>query len=129
MKLALSVSIAASLFAGPANAQQVSGNSVYEACRSDGSVQLGFGIGYILGVIEGESFGAFVVLKQGQPNLTAKEGNELINGFMGHCIPSDASNEQLRDIVLRYLADHPGERHHPARGLIWSSMKAAFQCD
>jgi len=110
-------------------AQQVSGNSLYGACQSDEGIKLGFCIGFIIGAIEGESFGASIVFMRTQPESTTQEVNDMINAFMGHCIPTDASNQQLHDVIMRYLGDHPEQRHLPARGLVWNAMIEAFPCE
>ncbi|MCA1338092.1 Rap1a/Tai family immunity protein [Pseudooceanicola marinus] len=126
--LAAILALAFAWYPHPSKAQQVSGNSLYSACRSESGVELGFCVGFVLGAIEGESFGAFIVIQRLMPGQTTDESNSAINAFLAHCIPSDATNEQLRDIVVRYLSDHPESRHFPARGLIWNALMEAFPC-
>lgn len=112
-----------------AEAQSISGNELLETCSSDDDVYAGFCIGYILGAIEGESFGAFVVVNSLTPGLDTDDTNRTISSYLQHCTPSDASNQQLRDIMVKYLAEHPAQRHNSARGLILKALRDAFPCD
>ena len=109
-------------------AQQINGNELYEACRNEEPVQLGFCIGYIIGYSEGAPWGAFMALKQASPAMSAETANGLINAFLGSCPPSEASNSQLRDVLLKYMTEHPETRHESARTLIWQAYAEAFPC-
>ncbi|MGR3702286.1 MAG: Rap1a/Tai family immunity protein [Paracoccaceae bacterium] len=113
-----------------AAAQQISGNALYDACKDVGDgVKLGFCIGYLIGATEGQSWGAFVVLNQLDPTDSTEEANSRINMFLSHCVPPDASNQQLRDVAMQYLEQNPAARHQPARGLIWQAYMNAFPCE
>ncbi|MCA0943389.1 hypothetical protein LCM08_00530 [Salipiger pacificus] len=128
-KKVLSLAAAIALGAAtPAISQQISGNSLYQACKGDDVALATFCVGYTTGVVEGESFGALVILGQLFPEQNTAEANERINMFMRHCIPSNATNEQVRDVVIAYLEAHPETRHYPARGLIWNAMMEGFPC-
>ncbi|ETX13276.1 hypothetical protein OCH239_12630, partial [Roseivivax halodurans JCM 10272] len=115
-------------FASEASAQQIDGNELYEACRSENAVMAGFCIGYIVGQVEGQSWGAFVASEQLMPSVNTQSANKTINELVGHCTPDNASNEQLRDVVLAYLSGSPESRHESARVLVWLAMRAAFPC-
>ena len=113
-----------------AQAQQISGNALYDACQDVGDgVKLGFCVGYLIGATEGQSWGAFVVLNQISPTDGTEEANDRINFFLRHCVPADASNQQLRDVAMQYLERNPASRHLPARGLVWQAYLEAFPCD
>ncbi len=88
----------------------------------------GFCLGYLIGVIEGRSIGAFQVLAQLDSNENAEGVNNFINQFLGHCIPDTASNEQLRDVAVEYLSKNPATRHETARMLVWQAYVEAFPC-
>ncbi|MGR3524891.1 MAG: Rap1a/Tai family immunity protein [Paracoccaceae bacterium] len=123
--LALSMAVAQD-----AAAQQISGNDLYSACQdAEGGVRLGFCVGYLIGATEGQSWGAFLVLNQIAATDGAEEANERINFFLRHCVPADASNQQLRDVAIQYLEQNPASRHLPARGLIWQAYLEAFPCN
>ena len=61
-------------------------------------------------------------------DMEADDFNEFANSIFGHCVPSEASNQQLRDIAVKYLAAHPENRHESARFLIWLALVEAFPC-
>ena len=48
---------------------------------------------------------------------------------MGYrCASTGITREQVRDSVLRYLAENPDRRNQPASELALTSLKTAFQC-
>jgi Rap1a immunity proteins len=51
----------------------------------------------------------------------------LENEFL--CIPSTVSRAQMKDIVVRYLVDHPDKRHLNAGGITMIALKDAFACE
>lgn len=128
LMLSASLVVTGGISATGAKAQQISGNSLYDACRNDDPAIAGFCIGYLIGLIEGRGIGAFQVLAQLQPGENAGQMNSLVNNFLGHCIPEDASNEQLRDVAVEYLRENPASRHETARLLIWQAYVEAFPC-
>jgi len=128
----LSILAVASVSLLPANyadGQTIDGNTLYSACMaSEDLIQQGFCIGWMIGQIEGESSGAFIVLSQAGDDNTAAEVNPVINLFLGRCIPESATNQQLKDVVVRYLENHPETRHQPARLLANLALGEAFPC-
>jgi hypothetical protein len=128
----LSILAVASVSLLPANyavGQTIDGNMLYSACiASEDLVQQGFCIGWMMGQIDGESSGAFIVLSQAGDYNTAAEVNPVINMFLGRCIPESATNQQLKDVVVRYLERHPETRHQPARMLANLALGKAFPC-
>lgn len=51
-------------------------------------------------------------------------------GKTPECIPWSASNQQIRDVIVEYLNDHPTMRHRFAADLVESAMIDAFgRCD
>jgi len=118
-----------SLSASAPHAQQISGNELLETCVSDNQVLAGFCLGYIIGYSEGAPWGANVTLYNLDPGKSVKERNEQIGLFTGSCVPESASNEQLRDVVLKHIIDHPETRHESARVLVWQAYIGAFPCD
>ena len=111
------------------HAQQISGNELLETCTSDNQVLAGFCLGYIIGYSEGAPWGANVTLDNLDPDKSVKERNEQIGLFTGSCVPGEASNEQLRDVVLKHIIEHPETRHESARVLVWQAYIGAFPCD
>jgi len=44
------------------------------------------------------------------------------------CLPRNATEGQVGDVVLKYLDDHPEERHHKAATLALTALTLAFPC-
>jgi hypothetical protein len=44
------------------------------------------------------------------------------------CFPTNATNEQVVRVVVKYLGDTPGKLHLPANTLIANAMIGAFPC-
>ena len=111
------------------HAQQISGNELLETCTSDNQVLVGFCLGYIIGYSEGAPWGANLTLYGQNPRLSVSQLNSQIDRFTGSCVPQEATNEQLRDVVLKHIVEHPESRHESARVLIWQAYIGAFPCD
>ena len=45
-----------------------------------------------------------------------------------YCIPSNADNDQLVRVVLKYLNDNPATLNYPAAALVAKAIIAAFPC-
>ena len=44
------------------------------------------------------------------------------------CAQPGVQANQLKEIVLKYLKNHPENRHHPAAELVVNALKGAFPC-
>jgi hypothetical protein len=44
------------------------------------------------------------------------------------CLPKKADVNQTKDVVVKYLIDHPAERTRPAAQLIIHAMLSAWAC-
>lgn len=67
---------------------------------------------YILGVVDGQNAAV---------TATSRD--------VAYCIPETASSGQIRDVVLKYLRDHPERRHIIAGTLIANALADAWpQC-
>jgi hypothetical protein len=102
-----------SLVSASAHAQRVStttGNDLLESCESNDFKQA-FCLGYITGVtdLDGADGSAFPERRRS-------------------CVAENVSNGQVRDVVVKYLKDHPEERHIQASILIVKAMAQAFPC-
>lgn len=49
-------------------------------------------------------------------------------GANSPCFPTTANREQAADIVRKYLADHPEERHFTMASLVRAAIYEAFPC-
>jgi Rap1a immunity proteins len=45
------------------------------------------------------------------------------------CLPKHVTVRQARDIIIKYLRNHPEERHYSAASEIALALKQAFPCD
>ncbi|MTJ05053.1 MAG: hypothetical protein FH759_10230 [Sediminimonas qiaohouensis] len=109
-------------------AQQISGNELLETCTSDNQVLAGFCVGYIIGYSEGAPWGVALAADNMPAETGTPDVNTLVGKVTGSCVPADASNDQLRDVVIKYMQENPASRHESARALIWRAYAAAFPC-
>ncbi|WP_420557906.1 Rap1a/Tai family immunity protein [Roseovarius sp.] len=110
------------------SAQQISGNELLDTCISDNQIMAGFCLGYIIGYSEGAPWGGSLAVIQANPGLDADAVNDAVGAITGSCVPSEASNEQLMDVTIKYLTNNPETRHTSARTLIWTAYSEAFPC-
>jgi hypothetical protein len=95
-------------------AQRVSpttGNTLLEACESKAELQQAFWLGYITGStdVDGMNGAAFPERRRS-------------------CIPESVSNSQIRDVVVKYLKEHPEDRHLLAEILVVQALAKTFPC-
>jgi hypothetical protein len=45
-----------------------------------------------------------------------------------HCFPSGVTRLQIHDVVVRYLQDHPEQRHVGAAALVRDALQEAWPC-
>ena len=57
----------------------------------------------------------------------ARSSGGTVGGWTA-CIPSGTANDQVRDIAMTYLRNHPEQRHASAASLIASALANAFPC-
>ncbi|MGR3548251.1 MAG: Rap1a/Tai family immunity protein [Roseovarius sp.] len=115
-------------FATASYAQQISGNELLETCTSDDQVLAGFCIGYVIGYSEGAPWGVALAAASVGGDMVGPDLNNMVGNVTGSCVPADAPNSQLRDVVTSYLRENPASRHESARTLIWRAYAAAFPC-
>ena len=84
------------------------GNKLLEVCRSD-DYQCAT---YVVGVTDGQ-LAAIVATSRTR----------------AYCIPKGATSEQVKDVVVKYLIDHPQERHLLGGILVAEALSQAWpQC-
>jgi hypothetical protein len=93
----------------------VSGNALHEECQIAETDNVyyqadAYCIGYILGVFD------------------AANGPD--NGVAGFtfCTPDEINLNQVRDIVVKWLSDHPQHRHHDANSLVATALREVWPC-
>lgn len=87
----------------PARAEWMSGNQLHDTCSSGTAVDKALCLSYVMGVLDGSRF-------LDQPLKT----------------PTGATGGQVRDVVAKYLEDHPETRDQPARTLVKAAVVGAW---
>ena len=115
-QIGFGVLLAVMLVAGPVFA--LTGNELLDRCRHWDSGEPGedvAGAGFCLGYTEAVSNVMF---------------DHNVHGFQA-CLPGEATGitvGQLRDIIVRYLEEHPADRHHLASSVAAKALSDAFPC-
>jgi Ssp1 endopeptidase immunity protein Rap1a len=102
------------LVSASVHAQRVStttGNDLLDSCESKAEFKQAFCLGYI----------------NGATDLDGMDGS-VFPERRRSCVAENVSNGQVRDVVVKYLRDHPEERHLLAAILIVKAMSQAFPC-
>jgi Rap1a immunity proteins len=111
-RLAAAVATAVTLACLPASAQEVSrfysGNDLWSLCSGNSGIQSGLCMGYVRGIAD-----AMMVQPPGVAGRRA-------------CFPEQVTAEQARDVVKRYLEQHPEVRHYSAASLAAEALAEAF---
>jgi 2-methylcitrate dehydratase PrpD len=89
----------------------MTGNKLLEECEATEPFRQAFCLGYIMGVtdVDGMDGAAFPERRR-------------------TCVPEDVTNGQLLDILVKYLKNHPEERHYSAAVLAIKAITKAFPC-
>lgn len=120
--------VAGLVLAGPAQADNTTGNDLYRACTEENMAMAGFCIGFISGVVEGVRYGIeWPLMLEGSKGTG--EINEISDTILMYCVPPLVESGQIVDIAKKHIADNPGSRHLPARGLILEALQQNFPCN
>lgn len=103
LRLTLALATGLALSSAPARAEWMSGNELHDTCSSGTAVDKALCLSYVMGVLDGSRF-------LDQPLKT----------------PTGATGGQVRDVVAKYLEDHPETREQPARTLVKSAVVEAW---
>ncbi len=90
---------------------QATGNLFLKICRG-GTARRGYCLGYFAGISDG-----ITTLQLLKPQH-----------WTPICKPDQMTDSQLRDVVVKYLDDHPEERHEPISLLTVLAMRSAWPC-
>lgn len=70
------------------------------------------------------------IMEAGCSGLAFGLSSGLKGGFPDAiCAPSGITSSQYHDILMRYLREHPNDRHHHFAQLALWALKEAFPCD
>lgn len=123
----LAMSVPSSATAGEIGV--VDGNMLSTVCENPSDVTQSFCSGYVIGLLEGTKFGAFMsygTTNEGRGDEA--DGNAYVEFALGFCIPENVEYGQIRDIFVKYLQENPEIRHLSARSLFVRSMSSTFMC-
>jgi len=88
-----------------------SGSQLYGECKNEASpASYGFCYGYILA-----TFDAMV------------ENDDELHGWIA-CLEENHSGKQVRDVVVKWLTDHPTRRYLSSSWIIARALSEAFPC-
>lgn len=109
--VAVAVSVLATIVTSqPAAAAFNTGNEVLQKCDEGADTQdIAYCLGYIAGAVD-------------QIALWTNYGGK-------NCIPSNATLGQMRDVIVKYLKDHPQDRHRSAPLLSYMALGEAYSCN
>lgn len=112
----------------PAKAQ-VSANAILDACLSEGDeIANAMCRFYIVGSIDGLRWGAEAAgIQSGITDAQAML--DQAHRFLSACTPEAATSNQLYEVALKYMRNHPERWHEPAIHLIHLALKDAFPCE
>jgi Rap1a immunity proteins len=113
--IALTAAIALAAVPAQAAAQQRArahtGNELLEECKSKGASGL-FCLGFVRGLAEG-----LTLWRSFAPESAIT------------CIPEGVTTGQLKDIVVKWLADNPKDRHLGADALVARAFRVTWPCE
>ncbi|BDD65027.1 hypothetical protein Sj15T_00480 [Sphingobium sp. TA15] len=97
--LALASAMSLAAVSNQAQAQWLTGNQLYEWCSSTSVTEGGACMAYVIGALDG--------------NLSINTANGVTRG-------------QIKDVVRKYLADHPERRQMMAATLVYMAVYSAW---
>jgi Rap1a immunity proteins len=105
--------LSALVYAAPSYAEFLDGNRLFELCDDEApDYKQDVCLGYVMGVID----------------VLVSYSDVEIEQRIGLCAPKNVSAAQLREIVVRYLKQHPEERHYAALNTVGAAVRDAFPC-
>lgn len=95
--------IAAAGLAATAHATD-SGNDLFAKCADTNSFYNGYCLGYVVAAVD------------------------AWDADIGICLPDGVTKGQIKDVVIKYLVDHPDRRHYVAASNVNAALWTAFPC-
>jgi Rap1a immunity proteins len=115
---------------------ETTGNALHEWCNSTESAFQALCTVYIEASVRGQQTGA-TIAGLVYFNLVAMEISDekfgvlksmTIGRALDYCVPTEATGNQLDDVVKKYLFDHPELRHEAGDSLIYRALRDGFPC-
>ena len=101
------------------NAQNVmTGNEIQQRCVEGHELEL-YCVGYIEGLV------TVMLFTNISGNFSLFYGGRQTKEF---CMPTGVTAGQRRDTILKWLQDHPEDRHNASAWLVYRALYDAFPC-
>lgn len=101
------------------------GNDYLRMCENPTTdMTKGLCAGWFAGLLNGLQLGTWAFVA---PDPIPGDYNPLEP--YGICGDENVTNGQLMDVFLKYLKDHPEQRHYTSSSLFTASLAEAFPCD
>lgn len=104
-------------------AEGVTGNELYTTCTSEDPNHDYICFTYITGVFEGWTLTGMDDI------ISFPEGHSFVPDLLNFCAPVGYTRQQMVDVVIKYLEEHPEARHDYAAKLILEAHQQVFPCD
>lgn len=96
------------------------------AAPSKEQYEIGLCSGFVMGVVDAETYRIEVFRSLGQKDLNPQAFRILT--AQTECIPSSATVIQLAKVIVKYGDDHPNELHTAAIDFLHGALMSAFPC-
>lgn len=119
LPLIISLVITAFLASQPASAGFKTGNDLLAECQSDSSVETGSCLGYVAGVAD----------TLDDPTVYSTKLKTGVTAYRPRaCFRENVTVGQMRDIVVKWMQDHPQIRDMSANGQVEGALSEEFSC-
>jgi hypothetical protein len=109
IRIALGAAAVLGVMVGEAHAEFQTGNDLYRLCASVGDFHKGMCLGFIEGVAD-----TMTSIRTGQGQRS--------------CIPREVEADQMREVVVKYLTEHPEDRNYSAASNALVAIAKAWPC-
>lgn len=96
------------------------------AAPSKEHYEIGLCSGFIIGVVDAETYSAEVFRALGQRDLSPQSFRLLT--AQTECLPSTVTVTQLAKVIVKYGDEHPNELHTAAVDFLHGALMSAFPC-
>ena len=121
MKMLIGAVLFFLIVSGKGQAEESKGMDILPKCKAALAGDIGYDVGRCHGFIEGVIAGMYVAGPSGESDRQAA-------ARLGYCFPGESTNEQVVEVFVKYLEDHPEKLHQPAGVLLIKSFRIAFRC-
>jgi len=121
--------VAAVLLLGFTSASHgITGNDLQQQCQQDTLLCTG----YVRGVFDAHTSwkNTIDVSRKTYPPTQAEQDDAVLRSSQpNYCVPANSTLSQLKQIIVKYLREHPETLHVHAERLINDALNTAFPCE